>query len=217
MKRRIACPNPDSDFSQKCLSIQLDYLHSQNCVDLKSRAPSINALHQTITATWEKKRDTYFDPQWLRTTQERTEQRSATFEIDPKVPSNAWRKAIANLEYNNPGDHWTNDKKAFEAILIVLNSDKTDSHAIGIRKSHEQHYFLHDIHTESKSEAAMNGCVCKEYKHTSKADFEGTLDAHLRQYTAYGFTQIFIIKFIEARPYGVFTKPLSFFFGSRKT
>ncbi len=208
MKRRIACPNPDSDFSNKCLAIQLDYLHHKTCVDLKPRATHINEMHKTLTETWEPQRNTYFDPHWLRNTQQFTEQRSATFEIDPEVPSNAWRKAIANLEYNNPGNQWTNKKLPFDGILIVLNSDKTDSHAIGIRKSHEQHYFLHDIHTESQAETAVNGCVCKEYRYTRKDDFEGTLGIQLGQYSSLGFTELFVIKLIEEKPFDRFLKPL---------
>jgi len=208
MNRRIACP----DFSRMCVAIQVDYLRTKTCVGLKPKASQLCALDADIKERWVPRKNTYFEPTWLHTTQHFTEQRGASFEIDSQRPSKAWNNAIANLEFNNVGDEWANPKKSFYGLLIVQNDNEKTSHAIGIRKSHAQRYFIHDIYTDSKSATAVDGCDSAENKYDTKDSFSTGINAHLKNYANNGYKKLFVIKLIKEKPLAPFIKSLRSYF-----
>lgn len=208
MNRRIACP----DFSRMCVSIQVNYLRTKTCVDLTLKKAQLHELDTEIKQRWASKGNTYFEPTWLHTTQHFSEQRSATFDINTQLPAEAWHNAITNLEFRNIGDEWTNPKKAFYGLLIIQNDKEKTSHAIGIRKSHSQIYFIHDIHIDANSGTTVNGCTCKEYTHSEKTAFEKGLDSLLTQYHAHGYTSLFALKLIKDRPFDPFITSLKSYF-----
>lgn len=204
MKRQIACRS----FSQMCVAIQLDYLHTKHCDGLKPRESQIRTLDIQVRALWQQKPDHYFEPHWLRNTQNFTEKRSASFEIDLQNPLDAWQAAMANLAFNHPGDTWYNTQKSFYGMIIVENIQTPAAHAISVRKSHAQHYFIHDIHTDAEGPTAIDRCDCKEYRYPNTAEFEEGLTRLLGQYAQHGYVRLCTIALVKERPYGCLTTPL---------
>lgn len=213
MRRKIACPT----FAHMCVATQLDYLDTKTCTGLKPRETQIRALDTEIRTLWTQRKATYFEQNWLRNSFHFTEKRSASFDIDPKTPVAAFQWAMANLGFQNPETTWDDPNKSFYGILIVENKHQDLSHAIAIRKSHSQLYFIHDIHTESKSKTALDNCDCREYRYADKDAFETGLDASLKRYHHHGYTTLFVIALIKEKPYCVFTGTLRNRFFTRQT
>jgi hypothetical protein len=206
MHRQIAC----TTMAKMCVASQLTYLQSKKTCAFKHDETTIKKRNRDIQQQWDPKRSTYFDPHWLKTTLHFREQRSATFDIDPKRPLSAWNNAIGNLEFNNPGEEWSSTKDAFYGLLIVLKEDT--SHAIAIRKSHLQHYFIHDIYTEAQSATAIDGCDGAENNYPTKEYFNNGINTHLTKYTANGYTSLFVIKLIKEKPFAPFIQSMKGFF-----
>ncbi len=201
-KRKIAC----RDISCMCLSVQLDYLNMEMCIGIKPRKDILERLDQSVHALWNPKRTDYFDPYWLQSELQFTQQLSAVFTMDKAHPTAAWTNAISNIEFNKEDSEWIDfgDKSTFYGVLVINGSGSDDfkSHAIGVRKASSDRYFLHDIYTEALTSTAVAGYDCKEYEYNTESRFEDALNQLLGLYMQQGYTDLFVIELIPVPKLG---------------